>query len=450
MRRVLFLAYHFPPIGGAGVQRSVGFVRHLREFGYEPVVVTGPGFEASRWTPVDRSLEGVVPAGTVVRRLEGPPPPPPGAWRARADRWLGLQEAFFGWWERGVEAAAQEGPADLVYASMSPFESGAAAARIAVRRGIPWIADLRDPWALDEMQVYASRIHRRDERRRMCRVLRSAAAVVANTEEAAGLIAGLPGLAGTPVVPVPNGFDAADFAGPAPERVDNAFRIVHAGYLHTELAAGGAARLVRRALGGADPGVDVGTRSHVYLLRAVARLLEADPSLAGRIEIHLAGVLSERDLEAVGDAAVVKTHGYLAHDETVRLLRSADLLFLPMHDLPPGRRATIVPGKTYEYLAARRPILAAVPDGDARDLLTRAPTATLCRPADVDGIAAAIVSGLERRDNGEPVPALPAWLLEAFERRSLTRRLAAVCDLATGEAAAVSRAAVPRVATGSA
>ena len=114
MRRVLFLAYHFPPIGGAGVQRSVGFVRHLREFGYEPVVVTGPGFEASRWTPVDRSLEGVVPAGTVVRRLEGPPPPAPGAWRARADRWLGLQEAFFGWWERGVEAAAQEGPADLV------------------------------------------------------------------------------------------------------------------------------------------------------------------------------------------------------------------------------------------------------------------------------------------------------------------------------------------------
>ena len=41
MRRVLFLAYHFPPIGGAGVQRSVKFVRYLPSFGYEPLVVTG-------------------------------------------------------------------------------------------------------------------------------------------------------------------------------------------------------------------------------------------------------------------------------------------------------------------------------------------------------------------------------------------------------------------------
>ncbi len=33
-------------------------------------------------------------------------------------------------------------------------------------------------------------------------------------------------------------------------------------------------------------------------------------------------------------------------------MRSADLLFLPMQNLPPGVRATIVPGKTYEYLAS--------------------------------------------------------------------------------------------------
>ena len=83
-------------------------------------------------------------------------------------------------------------------------------------------------------------------------------------------------------------------------------------------------------------------------------------------------MLSDRDLDVVGGASIVETPGYLAHDETVALLRSADLLFLPMHDLPEGRRATIVPGKTYEYLASRRLILAVVPDGDARDLLAHA------------------------------------------------------------------------------
>ena len=51
------------------------------------------------------------------------------------------------------------------------------------------------------------------------------------------------------------------------------------------------------------------------------------------------------------------------------MIRAADLLLLPMHDLPNGNRARLVPCKTYEYLASGRPILAALPEGDARDLL---------------------------------------------------------------------------------
>lgn len=42
MRKILCLAYHFPPIGGAGVQRYRSFANYLPQFGYEPVVVTGP------------------------------------------------------------------------------------------------------------------------------------------------------------------------------------------------------------------------------------------------------------------------------------------------------------------------------------------------------------------------------------------------------------------------
>jgi hypothetical protein len=76
-------------------------------------------------------------------------------------------------------------------------------------------------------------------------------------------------------------------------------------------------------------------------------------------------------------------------------MRSADLLFLPMHDLPPGRRAGLVPHKTYEYLAARRPILAAVPDGDARDLLAASGAARLCLPADVAAMAEHVLADVE-------------------------------------------------------
>ena len=140
--------------------------------------------------------------------------------------------------------------------------------------------------------------------------------------------------------------------------------------------------------------------------------------------MHLAGVLSDADL-AEARSSVVRTPGYLSHAETVDLLRSADLLFLPMQNLPEGVRATIVPGKTYEYLAARRPILAAVPDGDARDLLAQVPAAMLCRPADVGGMAAAITAEMGR---SEPLPEASSELLAAFERPRLTARLADVFD----------------------
>jgi glycosyltransferase involved in cell wall biosynthesis len=99
-----------------------------------------------------------------------------------------------------------------------------------------------------------------------------------------------------------------------------------------------------------------------------------------------------------------------------------------MHDLPEGTRATVVPGKTYEYLASGRPILAAVPDGDARDLLLAAGTAHVCRPTDVAGMVDAIDAEIERARAGRRPPIPPPALLARFERRRLTSELAAVFD----------------------
>jgi glycosyltransferase involved in cell wall biosynthesis len=417
------LAYYYPPVGGGGVQRTRKFVQYLPRHGYEPVIVTGPDTRAKlEWAPDDASLR---PDGAQVLRVPGPEPALSRA-ESRAERWLRIQEKRVRWWidgavETGREAARE---ADLIYASMSPFGSGQAAARLAQETGTPWVADLRDPWALDEWLVYTTRLHRRAEMRLMRRTLASAAAIVMNTPEAtAALLRHFPELGDRPVVTITNGFDSADFAGPAPERTDGAFRIVHAGWVHTESGRRHRRlRHVRRALGGTVPGLDILTRSDVYLLEAVERLLAGRPDLRGRLEVHLAGIAG-----GTGGDGVVHRHGYLPHGETIALMRSADLLFLPMHDLPPGTRARIVPGKAYEYLATGRPILAAVPDGDARDLLARAGGVTLCRPADVAAMARAIAARID--DGGgarDPGP------LRRFERSALTAELAGVFDRVLG------------------
>jgi glycosyltransferase involved in cell wall biosynthesis len=311
---------------------------------------------------------------------------------------------------------------------MQPYESAQGAMRLAQQLRKPLVADLGDPWALDEMMVFVTSAHRRLELARMRAYFRAASAVVLSTREAAArALQQFPELHAKPVEVIPNGFDAADFAGPPPQRDDDAFRIVHTGYLHTEFGllqrrAGRA----RRALGGTVPGLDILTRSHVYLLEAVDRVLAGDPSLAAKLEVHLAGVLTPADIEVASRSSAVRTYGYVPHSETVGLVRSADLLFLPMQNLPPGVRATIVPGKTYEYLASERPILAAVPDGDARDILAEAGSALLCRPDDVTAMAEAIARQLAARRAGRPSLPPRREVVARYEYGHLAARLADV------------------------
>lgn len=428
MRRVLFLAYFFPPLGGAGTQRSLKLVRDLPRRGYEPVVVTGPGVSSGRWDPEDAALARELPAGVEVIRITGSPPPGGG----RADRWLDRETQFARWWVREAIRAARPllESVDVIYAAMSPYETALAASALADESGLPWVADLRDPWALDEMRVYPTDWHRRRDLTRMRGVLGSARAIVMNTPEAArAMLASFPELGLKPIVSIPNGYDPADF----PERPalsgarGGPFRIVHTGSLHTELGERHRkAQRRRRLLGGGAP-VDILARSHVHLMAALRRLQRTAPAAARRVELHLAGVLTDADRRRAA-GPWTRMHGYLDHPASVALVRSADLLFLPMHDLPAGRRARIVPGKTYEYLGSGRPILAAVPEGDARDLLSAAPATHVCAPTNVDALAAAITAELEHTAAHGPRADTRAPGVERFERGAAAVALAALLD----------------------
>ncbi len=438
MRKILCLAYHFPPIGGAGVQRYRRFADYLPQFGYEPVIVTGPGTTDGRWTPTDTSL---VREGLTIHRVPGPEPAPSSTWRDRGKRWLDLRTPQLKWWLHGSYELASEvaGDSELILADVAPYETAETAARLSKALGTPWVADLQDPWALDEMWVYPTRVHRAVDLRRMRRLLGTAEAIVMNTpESAAKLLRAFPELGSRIVVSITNGFDASDFAGPPPPRTDQTFRIVHTGSMHT--GRGERQRrtsLAKKILGGTAEEVDFLTRSHVYLTKALDQLFDEEPELAGLIELHLAGVLSDSDRAVAAHQPAVKLRGFLPHADTIGLIRSADLLFLPMQDLQPGTRASITPAKTYEYVASGRPILAGVPDGDARDLLEEIGTAHLCRPSDSDGMKRVVRGQVERFRRGDSPPQADASVLARYERRALTQELASVLDRILGTEASV-------------
>jgi glycosyltransferase involved in cell wall biosynthesis len=441
LKKVIFIAYYFPPIGGPGTQRSLKFVKFLPEYGWQPLVVTGLGETSAHYSPRDETFHDEVPGIVDVyrtRRVETGDNPHGLAQRLRD--LLGISSLFARNWIReaiktGVRAYAEKG-ADLIYVSLSPFEGTLAASSLAERFGLPWIADLRDPWALDEMQVHVSSLHRRFELLRMRRRLQSASIIIMNTPEATKqLLSAFPEFRRKRVVTITNGFDAGDFTCRGkPISVERPFTILHAGYLH--VGSGLHMRkhtFLYRALGRIVGEVDFLTRSHYFLLQALERWVASDPGVRSKVRLTLVGKLSEED-KAIARASsvsdLVDFRGYQSHKETVAQMAEASVLFLPMHNLPPGWRATIVPGKAYEYMATGRPILAAVPEGDARDFVTKAGTGYVCAPDDVEGMMRILrdlyTAWRERRET-------ISWnkeFVDLFQRRRLTQCLAREFDLA--------------------
>jgi glycosyltransferase involved in cell wall biosynthesis len=377
-----------------------------------------------------------VPNEVAVHRL---PPPEPSWDGSRVQRWLRITRVWQRWWEaHAIPIALEAGAsADVVYASVSPYSTARAASRISRALNKPLVLDLEDPWALDEMLMHETAVHALLERRDMRQALSAADAIVMNTPEAAARVrATFPKLSRIPVTSIVNGFDAEDFRNVPPATARDTFRIVHTGSLHTGLASN--RRLLRRMLGGKMRGVDVLTRSLVFLVQALEDLLRERPELAQRVELHLAGRLTDADRAVVAGLPIVHDHGFLAHHQTIGLITSADLLFLPMHDVPEGRRVAIVPCKTYEYIGSRRPILAAVPDGDARDFLAAYGPAHICRPSDVAGIKEGVVQALARADARLAPSKVNEDLLARLERRQLAREVAAVIESVGDRSASTS------------
>src|SRR5882757_8735363 len=107
MTKVLFVAYHFPPIGGGGVQRAAKFARYVPEHGIELTVLTGPGHSDDHWAPDDPSMLGEVAKTTVVRVPAGPPTAG-SQLRRRLERVAGRRSAFARWWIDSIVKVGEE------------------------------------------------------------------------------------------------------------------------------------------------------------------------------------------------------------------------------------------------------------------------------------------------------------------------------------------------------
>jgi glycosyltransferase involved in cell wall biosynthesis len=430
VKKLLLIAYYFPPDGGAGTQRPAKFCRYLPEFGWEVTVLTRAvqsRKQRGRWDPEDESLLSDVEGSARVVRVEAPSIPQttgrwPGSVRDEARAWL---DAAF---ERARDVVRRE-QTDCVLITMSPFWLSHLGRRLKEETGVPVVYDLRDPWALDGWQPQRTVWHWRREMKTMRSTLESADGVIANTPEAARRMRQtFPGLPSSLTV-ITNGYDAQDFEPePARNPVRREFLLVHTGTLHGEVLYPGS-RLkaaLKRAVEYSPETIVPSGRTITHLLGGLRRLRQRDGAASAQLRIALVGAADAGTLRCIEESGVreaVTCVGFVSHTESVQWLLKSDALFLPLHDTAPGQRSLIVPGKTYEYLAAGRPILGCVPEGDARDLIAASRWGYVSRPTDENEIATTLSRMLADWRAGRFDQCHQESWVHAFERRQLSKLL---------------------------
>ena len=425
-RRVLMVAYFFPPLGGAGVQRSLKLAKYLPEQGWEPTVVTvrSRDYWMTDASLVEemcgrvrvmrtRSITGLAIARRFLPRAAGAPGRPratggPLKTLRRAANWLWVPDAYVGWApfaRYGAGRLLARQPHDLIYTTSSPDSAHLIGRALRRRFGLPWVADFRDPWtrrmSYDPPTAWHDRRHRRWERA----VLREATHITVTAEATrADYLARYPELAPEKISVVTNGFDEEDFSGqPAGAAPADCFTITHAGQLNPE----------RRAR---------------PFLEALRLFLQRRPDARARTRVRFIGACYQHDIDdalALGVAGVVAFEPPRPHREIIRELLGSHLLLLMEQDSDRG--GLILPGKVFEYLRSRRPILGLLPHGAAWDLIETHRAGCCRRTGDRESVADALQGYYEAFEKGPiPATALSAGTLARYERRALAAAMAGI------------------------
>ena len=371
MKKILIITYYWPPSGGAGVQRWLKFSKYLPEFGYQPVVLTVDEKLAS-YAQFDYSLAQEIGPEIQVhktktfepydlyRKLSGKKEIPYGGFSnqkkvtvfeklSRLIRGnLFLPDPRRGWnryaLKKALELIKTEG-IEVVITSGPPHSTHLIGKSIKERTGIRWIADFRDPWTdiYYYKELYHSRLATWFDKIMEKKVLANADKIITVSEEVGKLLLKkIPGSA-EKIVVIPNGYDETDFQNTA-IRPNDFFTITYTGTIAMNY------RIDR-------------------FIEAIALLPEP---VKKELRIRFVGNVPDEILhlfELNNLSYMVEVLGYIPHQRAVAEMVSASMLLMAIPDSPDNKG--IVTGKFFEYLAARRPILAIGPKGGDVDKMVR-------------------------------------------------------------------------------
>ena len=426
-KKVLIITYYWPPSGGPGVQRVLHFVRNLPEYGWDPIVLT---VQDGEYPALDPALEKLVPDSVKViktktlepfqwyKRLTGKKKDhkidtyilsnKKGSFLENMMRWIRLNlfipDARIGWLPYAVRAAKKvirTEEIDVIYSCSPPHTVQVVAKKVADGSQKPWIADFRDPWSSIVFYQDSTRsgITRSLDQRMEKGVLEGADHLITTCQGFKDTLSSDFHLDESKITVITNGYDGEQKFSSHQSRD---LIITYAGNLSE-------------------------VRMPYALLESLGTLRKEKPGV--RIKLHVAGnlcALFEEELKRLNISDLLVKHGYISHGEVLQLYSKSDLLLLVVDKVPDNH--LFIAGKLFDYLGAKRPVLAFGPeDGEVREIIRETDSGYYFAYEDKQNTLLALQRELDQKINNQPSQFTFSGR-EKYSRKALTGRLAGLLD----------------------
>lgn len=424
-KKVLVIAYFFPPIGGGGIQRTIKFVKYLPDFNWEPIILT---VKDGLWISKDNSLSKTIPENLKIYRTKCfgiktyfkyvkknkydniPKKINPIGYILQIIFNLILPDFAIGWYYYTVkigEEIIQSNDIDLIYTTSPPFSEHLIGWILKKKTKKKWIADFRDSFVSDpnlsnDLVGFAQRFTRKIYEKII--ISNSDLIITATDPIRQDLLDRYQGkLSECEIITITNGFDRDDFK--------NLQKINHKNKKMTITYTG----------------TFQGKQTAFYFIESLKSAIKENKNLMNDIHIRFIGEFSHYDKELFSDDEikdVIEIIEYVPYEKSLAYQINSDVNLLIISVSKKEGGDQIFTGKIFEYIGAGKPIFGLVPDGIAKDLILTEKLGIVADPNNISDIKTKIMHIYELWKKDLLIMNSNPELFRVYERKELTRILA--------------------------
>ena len=414
--KVLIITYYWPPAGGSGVQRWLKFVKYLQEFGIEPVVYT---VENANYLKQDISLLNEVPKGIKILKQPIWEPTDFLFWKKNKHKNKGISNVSKGgflsfirgnffipdpkifWVKPSVnylQKYLDNHAIDVIISTGPPHSMHLIAEKLHQKNTIKWLADFRDPWSnlyynkdFNQLAFAKNKNKRLEER-----ILRNSDCILTVSNSLKEELA----KTAKKVEVITNGFDD-EFLASKNVILDTKFSISYIGLLPKQ----------------SNPNL---------LFKVLKGLCKESETFKKDLQLNFIGDISEEvKVEILANKLNENTDfvGYVSHQEAIAYQNKSQVLLLLIPNVKNNKG--ILTGKLFEYLKAKRPILAIGPEkGDLATILQETNSGVIVNFDAEEKLKLEIVALYQKYK--EDKLTVDFSNIEKYHRKELTKKLASI------------------------